>query len=88
MNNIASFNIRGTTKAGARGEVERWMRRGDIKNRGSQEAGVKQNTREARRQRARVFSGERGKEEYAAGTAIAMYSSFSQYIQNIIGLIH
>ena len=68
---------------GARDEFEQWKKKESTQRLRLQEIRVNPNARETRKQYIWFFSGDRGRQEYTAGAAIVIRSSFLQYIADI-----
>ena len=80
---MATLNMRGAKKIGAREEVEIWMKERGIQILGLQETRIANNTRESRKEYTWFLSGEGGRETYTAGVGIVIANNMLQYIEDI-----
>ena len=76
---IATLNIKGMKRIGAREELEQWMKEEDIKILALQETRINTNSREARGSYTWYFSGEyktKKDKEYTAGVGFVIDNKF------------
>ena len=84
---IATLNIRGLMRIGAREEVETWMKANDVKILAIQETRINTNSKEARGSYTWYLSGEGGKtkdQTYTAGVGFVIDNKFIKYVEDVI----
>ena len=82
--NIATINIRGAKRKGAREEVEQWMKQKDISIAMIQETRIGTNSRESRNEYTWFFSGEKQHQNnYIAGVGIVVKNSILKHLIDI-----
>ena len=83
---IATINIRGLIKTGAREEIEKWMKDNDIMIAAIQETNIGSNTMEARGSYIWYMSGETKSKEakYTAGVGFVINNKFKKYVEDVI----
>ena len=86
MLKIATLNTKGIKRAGAREEIEQWMKEMDIMILALQETRIDTNSREARGAYTWYMSGEIKQKEgkYTAGVGFVINNKFINYIEDVI----
>jgi exonuclease III len=84
---IATLNIRGLMRLGAREEIVTWMKENDIMILALQETRINTNSKEARGSYTWYLSGEGGKtknQTYTAGVGFVIDNKYIKYIEDVI----